>query len=190
MNNNQLNTNGSSGYQANNMTINNHTYSNVIKNKSIIAELINIIATLPVVEPVSYTTRALPEGVEKKILHNKLIRCKYIIESYKSYNTDLDGAYYILEQERPGSKQKLSANINSLYKQELNKLNEWHIEDIVTTQERSDSILENIIKNLKDRVLESSNLDAYNEDIEKALNLIIANAFIECLVLENPQEIK
>ena len=189
MNNNQLNTNRSSGYQANNMTINNHTYSNVIKNKSIIAEVINIIATLPV-ESISYTTRALPEEVEKKILHNKLTRCKYIIEIYKSHNKDLDNAYYILEQERPGRKQKLSANINSHYKQELNKLNEKHIEDIVTTQEWSDSILENIIKNLNDKVLASSNLNAYNEDIEKALNLIVANAFIECLILENPQEIK
>ena len=72
----------------------------------------------------------------------------------------------------------------------MNKLNKKQIEGILITQKQSDSILENIIKNLKDKVLESSNLNAYNEEIENALNLIVANAFIECLVLENPQEIK
>jgi hypothetical protein len=62
--------------------------------------------------------------------------------------------------------------------------------DILVIKKYSDSILENIRQNLRTKILESSNLDASNEDVDKTLNLIVADAFIACIILKNPQEAK
>ena len=38
---------------------------------------------------------------------------------------------------------------------------------------------------LREKTLESSNLNAENEDVDIAIGVIVADAFISCVVLEN-----
>ena len=191
----QQNNNEGTGYQAEQMIVNNatHVYPSLIKNKSIIAEVVNIIADLSMPESTHYELSALPEEVTVKIEYNYIERCKYIIESYKDYTIDLNNVYNTLEQAKPGKKQKLLDTIRDCYKQELSKLKENEkneLVDILVIKKYSDSILENIKQNLHTKILGSSNLDAYNEDVDKTLNLIVADAFIACIILKNPQEAK
>ncbi len=185
----QQNKNGGTGYQADRMTVHNetHMHNDIAKNKSTIAEVVNIIAAFPPPEIIADNSTALPAEVVSKIQYNNVKRCRYIIDTYKSNTIDLNNIYNILEQERPGRKQKLLHIIHNCYKQQLGILSKDGTVDIAIIQEHSDSILENITTTLRTKVLESSNLNAENEDVEIAVNLIVADAFIECLVLENPE---
>lgn len=187
----QENQNGGTGYLAEVLTVNNETHihnGNMPRNKSIIAEVVNIVSTFSQPETINFNSDALPAEVKEKIRHNNVTRCRYIIETYKRNTIDLNNVYNTLEQERPGRKQKLLQIVNNCYKQQLCLLSENENVDIATIQQHSDTILENITKSLRKRVLESSNLKADNEDVDIAVNLIVADAFMECLVLENPEE--
>lgn len=185
----QQNNNGGVGYQAETVNINHgpHIHGSMPRNKSVIADIVNFLSALPRPENVLFDSAILPSGVAKKIQHNNLVRCRYIIETYKINTIDLENAYSTLEQERPGRKQKLLDIIHLCYKQQLGQLIVDDIIDIETIRKNADAILENIVETLRAKVLESSNLNADNEDVDLAVNLIVADAFIQCLVLENPE---
>lgn len=185
----QQNNNGGTGYQAKQITVNNgtHVHGSTPRNKSVIAEVVNLLSALPQSEQTVFDSASLPAGVAEKIQHNSVAKCRYIIETYKSNTIDLENVYNTLEQERPGRKQKLLNRINFCYKQQLGQLVTGNNLDIQVIRQNSDTILENIVGILREKILESSNLNADNEDVDLAVNLIVADAFIQCLVLENPE---
>lgn len=181
----QDNTN-STAYQAENMNIYNSVQP---RNKSIIAQVVNILSSIIPSNRVLNYKRTIPAEVKTKMDHNNLTKSRYIIESYKNNVIDLNNAYNTLEEERPGNKDKLIRNIKNLYEYELSQI-DFEKNGIKAIRENSDKILENCINELQKQVLESSNLNAYNEDVYFAVNLIIADAFIECILLENPSDRK
>lgn len=58
--------------------------------------------------------------------------------------------------------------------------------DIIKIRENSEYILDFIIQKLKNTVFESKNTPSYKEHIELGVNVVVAHAFIECIIMENP----
>lgn len=178
----QKNEDRSIGYQADTINVFNGASP---KNKSIIAEVVNILSGSCTLESFPLDSSPLPSKVEEKIIHNNVNRCRHIIETYKDNVIDLGYAYKTIEELRPGRHQKLLHIISRCYKNELGKL----FDDGNFSQEKirqnSDQILENIMHVLREKTLESSNLNAENEDVDIAIGVIVADAFISCVVLEN-----
>lgn len=183
----QNNGDNSTNYQAENMTV--HVYEHYPNKMSIIAEVVNILATSINFDELPEISANLPLEVRKKIEHNNIQQSKHIIESYKDYVLDLEKAYNILEQETPNANKKVLKIINTLYKSKIASLtidNNSSVIDLIRTI--SDNIINEIIASLKDTVFASKNLSAYSEDVDISINLIVADAFIKCLILENPNK--
>lgn len=181
----QVNTDGATGYQAESITV-----VNTPRNKSVIADVVNALSAFSPPNSDSLETAVLPAGVRAKLEYNNVKRCQYIIEGYKNSISDLANIYETLEQERPGRKQKLLHIIRICYETQLGVFVQKNTFTIDLVREHSDTILENIINDLRKRVIESSNLEADNEDVDIAIRIIVADAFIECRILENPEAIK
>ncbi len=174
------------GHQAENMTVNYNYHQ--IKNKSVIAKVVNAIANSNFeIELQSTNSVALPARVQEKIAHNNVKKCQYIIESIKTNNIDLTNVYDVLEQEKPRQIDKILCQIQFLYKAELGSISQDENLSHELIQKHADKIIENIQAKLRSLVLESENLDADNEDVDLSVQLIVADAFIKCLILENPE---
>jgi uncharacterized protein with ACT and thioredoxin-like domain len=178
----QSNSDGATGYQAKSITV----VHQPLRNPSIIAEVVNIIAGLPNADLLICSGNILPAEVQVKIEYNNLQKSKNIIATYKDAAQQLEDILNILEQQKPRSKEKLLAIVKDCYAEQLGIFLNGGAKDIAVIQQASDAILENIRCNLRQRVMESSNLQAFNEDVDLAVRLIIADAFISCIVLENP----
>lgn len=176
--------NGGAGYQAESIIVNNTPSP---RNKSIIADVVNILSSYPAPTAIAVNSAVLPAEVEAKIQYNNVCKSRYIIETYKLNTIDLTNVYDALEQEKPGRKEKLLFVIRNCYERQLSTVAQGGVVAITAIQENSDNILDNILIDLRQKVLESSNLNADNEDVDIAIRLILADAFIECRVLENPQ---
>jgi hypothetical protein len=178
----QHNSEGSTGYQAN-RDIN---IINVLKNKSAIAEVVNAISKIDLEDENNLgKIKEIPE-IEAKIRHNNITKYLYLINDYGLYGKILEGIYETLEQEKPGKKGKLLRVISDFYKAEKGILTQTNDLDII--RDNADLIIENIITKLDDKILKSSNLDAENEDVHSAIQIIVADAFIQCKILEDPNE--
>ena len=189
MNTKQNNNAGSNYSSGGDMTVNQHA-PNFLKNKSILAEVVNILSKSHISKNTSIKSKRPPHEIEEKIKHNNVIKSRYIIDCYKYNVPDLAKAYDVLEKEKTGKKDKILAIIKMEYNKELATIVDIVEEDkIKKIREQSDNILENIVKELNKKIIESSNLDAYNEDVNIAIMLIVADAFIECIVLEKPKVI-
>lgn len=183
----QNNGDNSTNYQAEKMTV--HVYEHYPNKMSIIAEVVNILATSIKFDELPEISENLPLEVREKIEHNNIQQSKHIIESYKDYVLDLEKAYNILEQETPNANKKVLKIINTLYKSKIASLtidNNNSVIDLIRTI--SDNIMNEIITSLKETVFASKNLSAYSEDVDISINLIVADAFIKCLILENPNK--
>lgn len=180
----QIVGNGGTAYQAESMVVNN---TPTPRNKSIIADVVNILSSYPSPTAIAPNSATLPAEIEAKIQHNNVCKSRYIIETYKLNTIDLTNVYDALEQEKPGRKEKLLFVIRDCYEKQLSAVAKGGDVAIEAIQENSDVILDNILNDLRHKVLESSNLNAENEDVDIAIRLILADAFIECRVLENPQ---
>ena len=178
----QDNSEGSTGYQAGrDININ-----NVLKNKSIIAEVVNAISKIDLGDKANLgKIKKLPE-IDEKIGHNNITTYKYLINEYSFYGKILEGIYETLEEQNPGKKGTLLGRIFEFYKAEKRNLTQTDNIDVI--RENADSIIENIIKKLDAEILKSSNLESYNEEIYSAIQIIVADAFIQCKILEDPNE--
>ena len=178
----QNNRKGSTGYQAGgDININ-----NVLKNKSIIAEVVNAISKIDLGDKTNLgEIKKLPE-IEEKIGHNNITTYKYLINEYSFYGKILEDIYETLEEEKPGKKGKLLRMISDFYKAEKGILTQTDNIDVI--RKNADLIIENIIEKLNAEILKSSNLDATNEEIYSAIHIIVADAFIQCKILEDPNE--
>ena len=177
--------NSGTGFQANKIIVN-----NFVKNKSNIANIVNALSKINFDHNHNIFTRYKPADIEKKINHNNISKFKYLINEYKIYTQFLDEIYQNLEAEKPGRRDLLLEMVNRLYEQEVASYYDEENINIKKIRDNSDNIIENILIKLREKVLESANLDVENEEMDFAISIIMADLFIRCTILENPDELK
>jgi len=124
-----------------------------------------------------------------KIKHNNLKSTNHIIKQYLDHSSKIEVALKDIDSVVPFGKQIVLHTLNDLYFQALDNFNidflscEIEIEKI---REHSDQIIEYIIIKLKNAAFESKNTPTFKEYIELGINVIVAYAFIECVIMENP----
>ncbi len=131
-----------------------------------------------------------PETITK-IKYNNLSSKRHIIQQYLNHSSKIESALKDIDSSIPFGKDKILENLNGLYYEALDQLQiEYFTEDIdiEKIRENSDYILDFIIQKLRNSSVESSNKPQFKESIELGVNVIVAHAFIECIVMENPMK--
>lgn len=124
-----------------------------------------------------------------KINHNNLKSKSHIIKQYLDDSKKIEEAYAEIEALIPFGKDTILSNLNNLYYEALDSLEIDYLIcdiDIEKIRENSDFIIEFIIQKLKNTAFESKNTPYYKEHIERGINVVVAHAFIECIIMENP----
>lgn len=176
------------GNQVNINTVNgdfNTTESPEQKVDSIINLIISDIVSTSV--QVDLRDRTFPTKISNKIEHNQLKSKRNIVQQYKSYSSHIEKAYEIADKNIINGKQSAMILLNDIYMESLEKYNIDAFDvDMILVRAHADDIVENILKELKKFVYKSSNVPPYKELVEIGINVVVAHAFVECLVLENP----
>lgn len=159
------------------------------KVNSAINELLNQLASKP------FTFKRLKRAPSAetivKIQHNNIQSKKYIIKQYLDHSSAIETAFIEIDSIIPFGKEIILENLNDLY---FSALDELHIEyleeeiDILKVRENSEFILDFVIQKLKNCAFESKNTPTLKEQIEHGVNVVVAHAFIECVILENPND--
>ncbi|WP_157774666.1 hypothetical protein [Aeromonas sp. CA23] len=124
-----------------------------------------------------------------KIDYNNLKSKSHIIKQYLDHSSKIEEAYVDIDTLIPFGKDTILQNLNDLYYLALDAVNIDYLScdvDIIKVRKNSDFILEFIIQNLKNTAFESKNTPEYKEHIELGVNVVVAHAFIECIIMENP----
>lgn len=124
-----------------------------------------------------------------KIEHNHLKSKRHIIKQYLDHSLKVEEAYSEIDSMIPFGKDTIFQNLNDLYFSALDEVDIDYLicdVDINKVRENSEFILDFIIKKLKNAVFESKNKPSYKEHVELGVNVIVAHAFIECVIMENP----
>ncbi|OHT22336.1 hypothetical protein A3Q29_10980 [Providencia stuartii] len=152
---------------------------------SIINIIISDIASAKV--KIDRSDRSFPSNVTTKINHNMLSSRRRIILQYKSYSSHIERAYTLAEQNIINGKQSAMELLNEMY---CNSLEKYEIDsfepDITKVRQHADEIISDVIKQLRKFVYNSANVTQYKEQVEIGINVVVAHAFVECCVLENP----
>ncbi|EHR8951977.1 ABC-three component system protein [Escherichia coli] len=152
---------------------------------SIINVIISDIASANV--KIDRSDRSFPANVATKIAHNMLNSKRRIVLQYKSYSSHIERAYTLAEQNIINGKQSAMVLLNEMYCNSLEKFGIDSFEpDIEKVRQHADEIISDIIKQLRKFVYNSANVTQYKEHVEIGLNVVVAHAFVECCVLENP----
>ena len=133
--------------------------------------------------------RTFPSEITKKINYNHLRKKRRIILEYKSYSSQIEKAYKIADERVVNGKQTAMGMLNRMYFEALDKFDIDLFDkdiDMDRIRENADEIVDNIINQLRKFVYKSSNVSVYKEQVEIGINVVVAHAFVECLVLENP----
>lgn len=152
---------------------------------SIINVIISDIALADV--KIDLTDRFFPAGVAKKINHNLLKSKRRIVLQYKSYSSHIEKAYSLAEQNILNGKQTAMCLLNGMYCNSLEKYDIDSFEpDIIQVRQHADDIINDVIKQLRTFVYKSANVTQFKEQVEIGINVVVAHAFVECFILENP----
>lgn len=154
---------------------------------SAINELLNILSVKPK-EPQNLKRRPTAETVVK-INYNNLKTKKHIIKQYLDYSKQIEEAYCDIDSLITFGKNTILSNLNQYYYAALDSLGiEYLTEevDIRKIRESADVIIEIIISNLKNLAFESKNTPSIKETVETGVNVVVAHAFIECIIMETP----
>ena len=127
--------------------------------------------------------------INEKIIHNKVIVYKEVIENYGNYGAIVDSIYETLDDGKPNAKSRFLRSINVKYIKlvgELISQNEGkEKQELICIF--ADSIIEKIIDILRVDFMGSANGDSImGEDLDICLVIIVCKAFIDCKILENP----
>lgn len=168
-----------------------HYYQNIASNPSYLAEIVNALTKLKLDE-LSNENNIIAFDIQEKIEYNNVNIYKYIIEDYSYYSTFISDTYSAISEIKPNCRDKIMKIINVEYRKIkaglLAETNPSKKSKVNLIKEHSDFIIESVIKSLKSRLYESSNLkkEVHLEDIYIALEIIVGDAFINCKILENP----
>lgn len=131
--------------------------------------------------------RSFPAIVLNKIQHNQLKSKRNIVQQYKSYSSRIERAYEIADKRIINGKQSAMILLNDIY---LKSLEKYDIDafdvDMGLVRKHADDIVGNVLKELRKFVYKSSNVPPYKELVEIGINVVVAHAFVECCILENP----
>jgi len=155
---------------------------------SAINELLNCLANKPFVFK-KIKRRPSSETVVK-INHNNLNSKSYIIKQYLDYSSKIEEAYAEINNLIAFGKDTILRNLYDLYYLALDTVNIDYLSsdiNIDQVRENSEFILDFIIQKLKNTAFESKNTPEYTEQIELGVNVVVAHAFIECIIMENPE---
>ncbi len=138
-----------------------------------------------------YEKRSLPPDIDEKLSFNNVLTYRFLIESNYSENAYyLENAYESLNTETPGQKKIFLSYINSIYLKVLGDLfqKEPTISKKQLINKYADTIISNVISALLLSV--SSNSKEISHLSAESINLniitIVCHAFVDCKVLENP----
>lgn len=126
-----------------------------------------------------------------KISHNDLTSKSHIIKQYLEFSKEIEEAYDEVDRLVTFGKSTVLRHLNDLYCSALDSLDIDYLLgniDIEKVREHSDFIIEFIIQKLRNIVFESKNTPAYKEQIDLGVNVVVAHAFIECIIMENPSK--
>ncbi|TYT74050.1 hypothetical protein [Desulfobotulus mexicanus] len=124
-----------------------------------------------------------------KIKYNNLISKSHIIKQYLDYSSKIEEAYKEIDSLIAFGKDTILQNLNDLYYLALDSLKIEYLScdiELEKVRENSEFILDFIIQKLKNTAFESNNTPKYKEHIELGVNVVVAHAFIECIIMENP----
>jgi hypothetical protein len=157
---------------------------------SAINELLGCLAKKPRV--FSVVRRRPSSETVRKIKYNDIESKGHVIKQYLEHSAKIEEAYKEIDSMVVSGKNIILGNLNDLYYAALDSLGiEYLISgeiDILRVREDSDFIIDFIIARLNSLVYESSNTPSCREQIEHGVNVVVAHAFIECVVLENPSD--
>jgi hypothetical protein len=135
-------------------------------------------------DPVSgdHTT---PFDPEQKILHNNIIRNRYIIDEYKVYYTKVNAIYQELEKKGSFRKEKLLRNVNNAYLRVHRNYADGSADKMKAIRENADDIFE-AVEELLFNKLKASSSRIDDDELTYGLSIIMVDAFMRCKILENP----
>ncbi|MEZ8550596.1 hypothetical protein AB6D57_03445 [Vibrio splendidus] len=154
---------------------------------SIINDIISKISQVGVT--IDIRDRSFPPKISHKIEHNQLKENRKIVLQYKNYSSHIESAYNIIEKNVVNGKQTAMLILNDMYASTLSKFNidAWE-PDIDEVKKHADEIIDDIKKQLSNFLYKSSNITFTKEQMSIGINVVIAHAFVECYVLENPND--
>lgn len=156
------------------------------KIESAINELLKNLAQKPLKYERNF--RRPPIETIQKIQHNNLVNKSRVIKQYQEYSETIELAYIDIDSIIPFGKDIIFRNLNDLYYAALDELKIDCLTEppsIEKIKKNSDFILDYIIQKLKNASFESSNGPTLKEHIEQGVNVIVAHAFIECIIFES-----
>lgn len=125
-----------------------------------------------------------------KIEHNNLKSRQNIVQTYQNYCLQIEESFLDIDTQIINGKTIILENLQNLYFEVLDELEIDYISvdiiDINKIRENSDDIIDYIILKLKNSSIESSNCNLPHEAIDIGIKVIVAHAFIECIIMENP----
>lgn len=154
---------------------------------SIINDVISEISQVQVT--VDIKDRTFPSKVSKKIKHNQLRNNRGIVLQYKSYSSHIESAYSTVEKNVVNGKQTALLILHDMYEAALDKFNidAWE-PDMDAIKQHADGIIDDVKTQLTSFLYKSSNINFTKEQMALGVNVVIAHAFVECYVLENPND--
>ena len=115
--------------------------------------------------------------IDKKIIFNNLNGVNTIINEYVKYNGKLSKIYSTFDS---SGKNASFAVLQAIRKEYTSNKNNF--------KDNSLGLFMEIVKNIKQTVLESKNLNEMStEELDLCIDIIIVDAFIRCKIFENPE---
>lgn len=131
-----------------------------------------------------------PAKTIKKIKYNNLEKRKYVIVVYQKHSKIIEEAFNNLNSLIPFGKEKVLNSLNNMYYEALDIFEIDYLDDdyLPLVQIKSIEIIDFILYKMKCKIIESDCSDFFSEDIDLGTQLIVAYAFIECQIMENPND--
>ena len=154
---------------------------------SIINDVISELAQVSVI--INIKDRTFPSKVSRKIKHNQLRNNRSIVLKYKSYSLHIESSYSTVEKNIVNGKQTALLILHDMYEKALHKFNidVWE-PDMDTIKQYADEIIDDVKTQLTKFLYKSSNINFSKEQMALGVDIVIAHAFVECYVLENPND--
>jgi len=156
--------------------------------ESTIADVINNLSKSNFPLPFQNKKTKLPLDVEQKIKLNNIKTSRSIIESYKPLSSHLNSVYSDLEKIKVSPRERVLQRLQNAYFYELSKYTNDECKTLDIVKANSDIIFSGIKEEIKNMVISSSNNTSAEEDIDIALNVILADAFVNCQIMESEGE--
>lgn len=160
------------------------------KVNSAINELLMKLASSPFI--FQRLTRRAPATTVAKIQYNQIQAKQYIIKQYMDHSAAIEAAYRGIDSVIPFGEQIVLRSLNDLYFSALDNVGIDYLSadvDIAAVRENAEYILDFVILKLRNSAYESRNILQLKEQIDQGINVVVAHAFIECIIFENPENV-